>query len=350
MDSDDDFHNLDKYDKAAHKQKFDSDESDKDKREEQRMKAKLRAKQKKEQNKKQDDIDINQFIQGGGATTHDSDDEDTKGKKGKQPKMSKKEKRKMKKQQQMEAAKEEDEKQEEQPKKGGKKQKKQKGKKKMSMEAEGEDDDHQPDADEDKPEGEGEETKDEENKEEEKKGEESEDDFGGPKEMVYCQFCTVPPEYCSFVSQDLDQCKEFLQKEHPSVYGVVYEGREEEVKEESKGKKKKNKNIPKFKEFGKDTEVHIVKLKRGGKKMVTEIRGVDGFNLNLKDFSKTLGKKFACGNSLITDEATGEKVVQLLGDVDEDELMGAIQKDFPDVAKAKFKFEFGGSKKGRKKK
>lgn len=59
--------------------------------------------------------------------------------------------------------------------------------------------------------------------------------------------------------------------------------------------------------------------------MVTEIRGVDGFGLNLKDFSKILGKKFACGNSLITDEATDEKVVQLLGDVDEDDLIDAIK-------------------------
>lgn len=44
---------------------------------------------------------------------------------------------------------------------------------------------------------------------------------------------------------------------------VVYEGKEEEVKEESKGKKKKNKNINVTKEFSKATEVHIVKLKRG---------------------------------------------------------------------------------------
>ena len=128
------------------------------------------------------------------------------------------------------------------------------------------------------------------------------------------------------MSRDLDQCKDELKKEDPKLFGVLYEGREEEVNEESKGKKKKNKNIVTYKEFSKATEVHIVKLKRGGKKMVTEIRGVDGFNLNLKDFSKKLGKKFACGNAIITDEATEEKIVQLLGDIDEDDLIEAIQK------------------------
>ena len=91
----------------------------------------------------------------------------------------------------------------------------------------------------------------------------------------------------------MDACKEKLMKNDPDLYGVVYEGREQEAIEENKGKKKKNKNIIKKKEFSEDTEVKVMKQKRSGKKMVTTIHGLEGYGLNLKDFSKKLGKKFA---------------------------------------------------------
>ena len=108
--------------------------------------------------------------------------------------------------------------------------------------------------------------------------------------------------------------------------------------------------MKKSKEISKTTQVKVVKYKRGGKKMVTEVSGLDGYTLNLKDFSKKLGKKFACGNALIKSEDTGEQLVQFLGDIDEDAFMIAVENQFPEVAIAKFKFELGGNKKGRKKK
>ena len=133
------------------------------------------------------------------------------------------------------------------------------------------------------------------------------------------------------------------------MYGAVYEGREIEASEENKGKKKKNKANKKVKEFDSNVEVKVKKLKRGGNKIVTEINGLDGFGLNLKDFVKKMGKKFAWGNSVVRNEETGENIAQLLGDIDEDALLDAIRTEFPDVAKAKIVFESGGNKKGRKK-
>ena len=312
MDSDDEYHNIDKFDRAAKEKKFDSDESDKDEKERARMNKKLKNKQKQQKNKK-DDIDINAFIAGGDAGKEESKAEAGDDDKKKNKKMSKKEKRKAKKLKQ---------------------------KQMQEQEAEGDDEHH-----EEKEQDNEHEAKED---EEEKKG--SEDALGYPVSVYYCPKCTVPPEFCPFVSTDLDTCKEDLQAENPSLYGQIYEGREEETKLEAKGKKKKNKNLKKNKEITKSTQVKVVKYKRGGKKMVTEISGLDGFGLNLKDFSKKLGKKFACGNSLIKDENTGESLVQLLGDVDEDDFMHAITVDFPDIAIAKFKFEMGGNKKGRKKK
>jgi translation initiation factor 1 (eIF-1/SUI1) len=84
-----------------------------------------------------------------------------------------------------------------------------------------------------------------------------------------------------------------LKEDNPKLYGAVYEGRESEASEENKGKKKKNKTSKKVKEFDSNVEIKVKKLKRGGNKIVTEINGLDGFGLNLKDFVKKMGKKFA---------------------------------------------------------
>lgn len=188
------------------------------------------------------------------------------------------------------------------------------------------------------------------NEEEDKK--EGEDDVDEDLEMVhveYCEFCTVPHEFCSFFSQDLEACKSALKRDNSKLYGVIYEGRKEEVDQEAK-KNKKNKNIKQPEKVTADTEVRVLKQKRGGKKMVTTVHGIGNSGINLKEFSKKLGKKFACGNAIVIDEESGEQIVQLLGDIDEGDLMKTIESDFPELMKAKFNFVEGGNKKGRKKK
>lgn len=338
--SDDEYADLDKRDKAKRTHKFDDEGSDKDTREQKRMQNKLKQKQNKEKTKKKDDLDINQFISGGAAPPKEdvkahaeSDEEDTgkKGKKGKRgAKQAKKDKKRNKKHQyeEDEGDKEHEEDHPEEEEKVAK---------------------HEGDATEETKEDTHEEAKEETKGEGEGEDEHFERNPDWPKHVYYCQFCTVPPEYCAFISQDIESCKEKLKEEDSHLYGIVYEGREEEVQAENKGKKKKNKNKPTFKEFSKSTEVKVVKLQRGGKKMVTQVNGLDGFGLNLKEFSKKLGKKFACGNSVVHDEVLGENVVQLLGDVDEEDFIMAIKNDFPDVAKAKIVFAAGGNQKGRKK-
>lgn len=141
-----------------------------------------------------------------------------------------------------------------------------------------------------------------------------------------------------------------MKKENNKLYGIVYEGRKDEVEAEAKNKKKVNKNIKPAEKVTGDTEVRVLKQKRGGKKTTTTVYGLANSGINLKEFSKKLGKKFACGNALIIDEESGEQVVQLLGDIDEELLMKSIENDYPELLKAKFNFVEGGNKKGRKKK
>jgi translation initiation factor 1 (eIF-1/SUI1) len=76
--------------------------------------------------------------------------------------------------------------------------------------------------------------------------------------------------------------------------------------------------------------VRVVKLNRG-KKKVTCIYGLDGFDFNIKDLSKHLGKKFACGNGILKDDFTEENLIQLLGDCDEEELKEAMALKVPEL-------------------
>ena len=68
-------------------------------------------------------------------------------------------------------------------------------------------------------------------------------------EVVYCQKCGCPPEYCSFVEKkDLDECKNWLSNHHPEMFKEIYnedpagkggDGDEEEkAADEEKPKKK----------------------------------------------------------------------------------------------------------------
>uniref|UniRef100_A0A7S3J7S9 SUI1 domain-containing protein n=1 Tax=Euplotes harpa TaxID=151035 RepID=A0A7S3J7S9_9SPIT len=351
MDSgDEDFKPTDKAHKKKGKkkqpkedQKSDEEpQEDKDEREERRMKNKLKQKQKKDAQKKGKEVDINQFITGGAEhkPKHQSDEDERKEEAKAKQKKEKKPRRAKNRNKQAEDRKDQGDDDEKDEGEGHEDHEDHEEKEQDDEQHEKKEHDHDEEHEGKKAEGEGE--------EEEKHHVEKNPNW--PATVYYCTFCTVPPEFCSFYSADLEGCKQKLRHDNPHLFGVVYEGREDEASEENKGKKKKNKAAKKAKEFDKTVEVRIVKLKRGGKKMVTEINGLDGYGLNLKDFSKKMGKKFACGNSVVRNDETGDNFVQLLGDVDEDALLETIKLEFPEVAKAKLIFESGGNKKGRKQK
>lgn len=303
---------LDKRDKASKQKKFDSDESDNDEKTKKRMQKKLKQKQKKDQHKK-DDIDINQFIKGGNAKKKEENTEETEesAPHEEEKKKTKKEKRKEREKRKKEA------------------------KDKMEKEEE-----HEGDAESASEEEEekhhkgkkGKKTKEKNQKEqqhhEEKPAEIHEEDKNPdwPVEVFYCPICTVPPEYCAFFSTDLDTCKERLQVEDKDLYEEIYLGKEKDVEKESQSKKKKKKVAHKPQEFTKAAKVTIDKQKRGGKKVVSIIKGLDGYDLNMKDIAKALGKHFACGNSIVKDKETGERVIQLNGDVDDADILVELKQ------------------------
>lgn len=146
----------------------------------------------------------------------------------------------------------------------------------------------------------------------------------------------MPPEYCAFVEkQDIEECKRWLRDNHPDLFGELYgeagdastakaDGAEggdakadgEETKEGSEPKPKK-----KGVKFAVDPEkvglITCYKLKRGSKKTICLVTGMEYYSKDLKHIASKFGKKFSCGCAHGTDDIYGE-CITIQGDVEYD--------------------------------
>ena len=88
-------------------------------------------------------------------------------------------------------------------------------------------------------------------------------------------------------------------------------------------------------------EVVVTRLSRNRRKMITNVVGLERFDVDLKEASKAFGKKFACGCS-VTKGATGKDELDLQGDYSEQlgalirEKYGVSAEDVRFVDKSKF--------------
>ena len=113
-----------------------------------------------------------------------------------------------------------------------------------------------------------------------------------PLNVVYCGVCGLPPEYAMFQRDyPLDDCKRWLEEHHPDLYTKIYEEGDEESKDQKKMKKKK-KVV-----FAVDAEkkIKVICQKRGGKKVVSSILGLDSYGIDLADCAKQMSKKMGSG-------------------------------------------------------
>jgi density-regulated protein DRP1 len=141
-------------------------------------------------------------------------------------------------------------------------------------------------------------------------------------EVEYCPTCTCPPEYCEYVSctrlaaEKLD--KVTLEQPESSAGKVDDDATATEATtatdEGGDGEKKKSSSSKKKK--GNVKEVVITRLSRNRRKMITNVVGLEKFDVDLKEASKAFGKKFACGCS-VTKGATGKDELDLQGDYSE---------------------------------
>ena len=98
-------------------------------------------------------------------------------------------------------------------------------------------------------------------------------------------------------------------EEEKKEEGKEGEQKEGEQKEDDKKKDKKKKKV--------ENKVIIEQTKRGKKKHITYIMGLDKFGLVLKDVAKQLSKKMAC-SCTVTKEDNGEDSITLTGEFADD--------------------------------
>lgn len=112
--------------------------------------------------------------------------------------------------------------------------------------------------------------------------------------LYHFSVCTLPPEYCEFAGRegDIDKCKKWLQEKHPDLYEQIYPEVEGEEGDGTTAKKKGKKKV-KFAEEG--GQVRVIKQKRGGKKIVSSIIGLDKYGCNLETVAKQISKRCGTG-------------------------------------------------------
>ena len=142
--------------------------------------------------------------------------------------------------------------------------------------------------------------------------------------------------------KDFTECKNWVRDNHPDLYNQVYP--EVEVKEGEEVKADENKALQNNKKKKKvgfggpgHQEVKIYKSKRGAKKVISNITGLQTYGINLKDMAKLISKKFACSATVTVDEKYGE-CIQLQGDIQE-RFEEFVESDLAKYGVQKFSFE-----------
>ncbi|EJF62196.1 eukaryotic translation initiation factor 1-like protein [Dichomitus squalens] len=148
-----------------------------------------------------------------------------------------------------------------------------------------------------------------------------------PKQVLYCEVCSYPVEYCEFGSS-LTKCKEWLQKTDEALYNQFYSEEalqakigtlslEAQAKLEKDTAKKEAKAEAKADAALKKklaSQVTIKRIERNKRKHVTAIHGLEAFDVDLKKAAKFFAQRFATGAS-VTKNVQGFDEIVVQGDV-----------------------------------
>ena len=129
-------------------------------------------------------------------------------------------------------------------------------------------------------------------------------------EVEYCSLCTMPLEFCEYAG-----CKRLKMEKAMEGVSVADDGAEAkaagggEGDAAAEGDKKPDK-----KKKAKAKGLTITRTNRNKRKTITNVAGLEHFpDVDVKEASKLLGKKFACGAS-VTKGATGKDEIDIQGD------------------------------------
>lgn len=151
-----------------------------------------------------------------------------------------------------------------------------------------------------------------------------------PREVLYCEVCTFPPEYCEF-GLSFKRCKESLQIKHPDLFEKLYsedalanatstlslEKEQKITKDLEKKQAKEEKKLERELAMKLSSKVTIKRIERNKRKHIISISGLEVFNIDMKKLAKTFASKFATGAS-VTKNAEKKEEILVQGDVSDD--------------------------------
>jgi translation initiation factor 1 (eIF-1/SUI1) len=135
-------------------------------------------------------------------------------------------------------------------------------------------------------------------------------------DVVYCQICSFPSEYCEFGNTEKD-CMEWLQKAHPLEYEKLIDGDLE----------LKNLKISSSADNKKKEKVVIKRSERNRRKCVTTVLGLEHFKVELKKAAKLFANKFATGSSVSKNNQGLDEIV----------IQGDLQDEISELIRAEYK-------------
>ncbi|KAF2750828.1 density-regulated protein DRP1 [Sporormia fimetaria CBS 119925] len=152
----------------------------------------------------------------------------------------------------------------------------------------------------------------------------------GPKQVVYCGVCSLPPEYCEF-GGTVKKCEEWLKEHHPEMHSKYYSAEAIEqnmsalsVDAQKRAEKDAQKKAAKAataearaQEQRATSKVVIKRIERNKRKYVTAVQGLEHFGLDIKKCAKDFGKKFATGSSVTKIPGGGDEIT-VQGDLSDD--------------------------------
>lgn len=164
--------------------------------------------------------------------------------------------------------------------------------------------------------------------------------------VEYCPVCGLPPDFCQH-GTCWDKCKPVCMEKFPQYYPELAGASLADAKKtaEEAAEQAKIKELPGGKKKReKSPEITIKKLTRSGRKCVTSVQGLEGFDVKLESAAKIFKKKFSCGASVVGGDGGLPETVDIQGDFEE-EVVACICKEFPAVKRDKICFVEGGTKK-----
>ena len=140
-------------------------------------------------------------------------------------------------------------------------------------------------------------------------------------EVEYCASCACPLEYCDVVgcARVAARALERVALDDDATETTTPTTAAAATRDDDDGEnddEATRKTTSKKKSKSKAREVVVTRLSRNRKKMITNVVGLERFDVDLKEASKAFGKKFACGCS-VTKGATGRDELDLQGDYSE---------------------------------